>query len=222
MTRSPGSRTAASSYRYALLLALGTALFLVLGAGALGIIGDGRADRWYLVVVGVLDSGIWPEHPSMADPGIDRPAGTFACEFGDGTPGLGAPFACNDKLIGAHVFLDTALAVVGAVPGEHCVGTTCSARDADGHGTHTATTAAGSPVASTTLRGVERGPVSGIAPGAHVIGVAMGQAKRHAIHAAIRGRLINGLITDEETATALLQIELNGRSGASPARMMGA
>ncbi|WP_062211018.1 sugar-binding transcriptional regulator [Aureimonas sp. AU12] len=59
-------------------------------------------------------------------------------------------------------------------------------------------------------------------PGAHVIGVAMGQAKRHAIHAAIRGRLINGLITDEETATALLQIELNGRSGASPARMMGA
>ena len=57
MTRTPGSRTAASSYRYGLLLALGTALFLVLGAGALGIIGDGRADRWYLVVVGVLTLG---------------------------------------------------------------------------------------------------------------------------------------------------------------------
>ena len=57
MTRTPAPRTAASSYRYALLLAMGTALALVLGAGALGIIGDGRADRWYLVVVGVLAVG---------------------------------------------------------------------------------------------------------------------------------------------------------------------
>ncbi|WP_377644561.1 hypothetical protein [Oryzobacter terrae] len=57
MTSSTASRTAASSYRYALLLAMATALFLVLGAGALGVIGDGRADRWYLVVIGVLAIG---------------------------------------------------------------------------------------------------------------------------------------------------------------------
>lgn len=57
MTRTPAARTAASSYRLGLLLAMTTAVFLVLGAGALGIIGDGRADRWYLVVVAVLAVG---------------------------------------------------------------------------------------------------------------------------------------------------------------------
>ena len=122
------------------------------------------------VLVGILDSGIWPEHPSLADPGIDAPDGApFACEFGDGSAGLGAEFECNDKLAGAHVFLDTYIANVGAAPGEYCNASGCSARDADGHGTHTATTAAGSPVASAVVLGVDRGPVSGIAPGASVI-----------------------------------------------------
>lgn len=124
------------------------------------------------VIVGILDSGVWPEHPSFADPGIDAPSGTWACEFGNGTnPDLGDPFTCNDKLIGARAFVDTYLAVIGAEDGEFCSDddTVCSARDADGHGTHTATTAAGSPVANATLLNVPRGPVSGMAPGAHVI-----------------------------------------------------
>ncbi|WP_392544505.1 hypothetical protein [Oryzobacter telluris] len=50
-------RSAAASYRLGLLLALGTALFLALGSGALGIIGDGRADRAYLAVLAVLAVG---------------------------------------------------------------------------------------------------------------------------------------------------------------------
>ena len=78
------------------------------------------------VLVGVLDSGIWPEHPSLADPGIDPPdGGPFACEFGDGSADLGAQFECNDKLVGAHVFVDTYLAVTGAVPGGYCNGSVC-------------------------------------------------------------------------------------------------
>ncbi|MEM8959547.1 MAG: sugar-binding transcriptional regulator [Pseudomonadota bacterium] len=36
------------------------------------------------------------------------------------------------------------------------------------------------------------------------IGIAAGQTKRDSLRAALKGRLINGLITDEETATALL------------------
>ena len=43
-----------NAYRLAVAVALGTALLLVLGAGALGIIGDGgRADRVYVVVLAV-------------------------------------------------------------------------------------------------------------------------------------------------------------------------
>ncbi|MBA2426476.1 MAG: S8 family serine peptidase, partial [Actinobacteria bacterium] len=125
------------------------------------------------VIVGVLDSGVWPEHPSFKDPGIDKPRGSFACEFGDGSdPALGDSFACNDKLIGAYAFTDGYLEFIPALEGEFCNNETgeCSARDADGHGTHTSTTAAGSPVKSAKIFGVEHGPISGIAPGAHVIG----------------------------------------------------
>ncbi|NHB75944.1 sugar-binding transcriptional regulator [Rhodobacter calidifons] len=41
--------------------------------------------------------------------------------------------------------------------------------------------------------------------GQPVIGVAAGPNKVSAIHAALRGRIINGLVTDESTATAILQ-----------------
>ena len=124
------------------------------------------------VIVGVIDTGVWPEHLSYADPGIDHPGGTFGCEFGNGSdPLLGAPFTCNDKLIGAYAKTATYMANVNALPGENCNNVTniCSARDADGHGTHTSSTAAGSPVAAAPLFGVNRGPISGMAPGAHVI-----------------------------------------------------
>ena len=43
------------------------------------------------------------------------------------------------------------------------------ARDSDGHGTHTTTTAAGDVVDHAPIFGVDRGPISGVAPGAWVI-----------------------------------------------------
>jgi subtilisin family serine protease len=124
------------------------------------------------VIVGVLDTGIWPEHPSFSDPGIDHPGGTFACQFGDGSdPELGDPFTCNDKLVGAYAFTDTYLSVIGAEEGEFCNNDTgeCSARDANGHGTHTTSTAAGAPVDHVEIFDIPKPPISGIAPGAHVI-----------------------------------------------------
>lgn len=45
------------SYRSGLALTAGTAVFLVLGSGSLGIIGDGGSDRAYLVVLAVLVAG---------------------------------------------------------------------------------------------------------------------------------------------------------------------
>lgn len=122
------------------------------------------------IIVGVIDTGIWPEHPMLADNGIQKPAGgPWACEFGDGS--VGPAFSCNDKLIGAYAFLDTYQAVVSEPAGAdaYCSATLCSARDAEGHGTHTATTAAGSFVDSAEIFGVDRGAISGVAPGASVI-----------------------------------------------------
>ena len=124
------------------------------------------------VTVGVLDTGIWPEHPSFRDTGLPADPIAHQCQFGNGVdPTLGPAFTCNNKLVGAYAFTATYLAVFGALPGEYCNTVTrqCSARDANGHGTHTASTAAGDPVASAPIFGIERGPISGIAPGAHVI-----------------------------------------------------
>jgi subtilisin family serine protease len=127
----------------------------------------GRDKAGQGVIIGVIDTGIWPEHPMLADNGIPHPAGgPWACDFGTGGD---TAFSCNDKLVGAYAFLDTyrALNAIGAE--DFCSASACSARDSEGHGTHTATTAAGSYVTTAPIFGVDRGPVSGIAPGASVI-----------------------------------------------------
>ena len=126
------------------------------------------------VVVGVIDTGIWPEHPSFENHGLPvPPGGPYGCEFGDGSDvaHLGAPFTCQRKLVGAYAKTDTYMAVIGAGADEFCNDTTgiCSARDPEGHGTHTASTAAGDRVDSAMLYGADRGPISGMAPGARVI-----------------------------------------------------
>ena len=110
-----------------------------------------------------LDTGIWPEHPMLQDLGIPRPrpvSKKFGCEFGKGSdPDLGPSFKCNDKLVGAYAFLDTALSLGVVEQGEYCDvdAATCSARDSDGHGTHTSTTAAGDGVATRRAAGARSG-----------------------------------------------------------------
>lgn len=124
------------------------------------------------VVVGVIDTGIWPEHPSFADDGSygPSPIGPLDdsrpnCEFGntDHNPN-DVPFTCNDKLLGARQMLDTYRFFIGAEDNEYD-----SARDDDGHGTHTASTAAGNAGVEASMFGIPRGTVSGIAPRARVI-----------------------------------------------------
>jgi subtilisin family serine protease len=134
-----------------------------IGAPALWSRVGGQDEAGEGVVVGIIDTGIWPEHPSVADDGSypEPPAswtGT-ACQFGSVTPG-DAPFTCNNKLIGASRHMTTFDTFGPApLPGEFF-----SARDNNGHGSHTATTAAGNAdvLASTGSR------VTGIAPRAHV------------------------------------------------------
>jgi subtilisin family serine protease len=129
----------------------------------------GSASSGKGVIVGILDTGAWPEHPSFAGPGgLPAPPPTTdgtprTCDFGDNplTP-AGDTYACNNKLIGGQPFLETYNAVFG---GEVYPD---SARDSNGHGTHTATTSAGGPVADANPLGISRGPIHGIAPAAHV------------------------------------------------------
>jgi subtilisin family serine protease len=129
------------------------------------------------VVVGVIDTGVWPENPMFAadpaEPAPPKPLSAYHCDFGDGTDTahLGPTFTCNNKLIGAYNFTQTYMAVNGSNGQEFCNNSNgqCSARDSEGHGTHTTSTAAGDCVSSAVLYGVDRGPVCGIAPGAHII-----------------------------------------------------
>ncbi len=123
------------------------------------------------VIVGVLDTGIWPEHPSFADPDPsgkaydappDPPTGTRACDFGSEVEG-DEDFECNNKLIGAERVMDTYDAVAGRGDEEFD-----SARDDDGHGTHTSSTSAGDSGVEASIFGVERGIISGVAPRAWV------------------------------------------------------
>ena len=132
------------------------------------------------VVVGVIDTGIWPEHPSFADNGLPAPPVTLkdipaegdlpafpACDFGNTAHNPNdAPFTCNNKLIGARQVMPTYRELIGAAADEFN-----SARDDNGHGTHTASTAAGNAGVAAEIFGepVGDGTISGIAPDAHVI-----------------------------------------------------
>lgn len=126
----------------------------------------GTADAGKGTTIGVIDTGAWPEHPSFADQGnLDpRPGPAPECSYGpDPTSGSGDPFECNNKLVGGADFLDTYHAVEGDEQFPF------TARDDNGHGTHTMSTAAGNLLASAPVLGADHGPINGIAPGAWVI-----------------------------------------------------
>lgn len=117
---------------------------------------DGDAGRGTLV--GIVDSGIWPESASFAGDG--EPPSRFR---GDCQPGERFPVTtCNDKLVAAKYFNES-FPPSALAPGEFL-----SPRDGSGHGSHTASTAAGNFGVRARVEGINFGRISGMAPGAMI------------------------------------------------------
>ena len=111
------------------------------------------------VIIGIIDSGIWPESESFKDEGMSpvpqRWKGT--CENGTAF----SPSACNRKLIGARSFSKG----LDHISKKNDFNST---RDFFGHGTHTASIAAGNHVHDVSYFGYARGTAKGVAPGARL------------------------------------------------------
>jgi subtilisin family serine protease len=112
------------------------------------------------IVVGLLDTGIWPENPSFAgNTGIPVPADWHGtCVRGE----LWSSNTCNDKIIGARYY--TAGFGMKNISAADYV----SARDGAGHGSHTSSTAAGNYGVAISIDGNAIGTASGMAPGAKI------------------------------------------------------
>ncbi|KAF2300872.1 hypothetical protein P3X46_001691 [Hevea brasiliensis] len=112
------------------------------------------------VIIGVIDTGIWPESPSFSDHGIGEIPSRWKgiCMEGHDFK----KFHCNKKLIGARYY-DAILRTYKnnktyvAKPGG-------SPRDYIGHGTHTTSIAGGARVANVSYYGLAEGTARGGSP----------------------------------------------------------
>ena len=113
-------------------------------------------------IVAILDTGVWPESQSFSDTGYGPIPNRWRgqCVPGDNFTTQN----CNKKLIGARYFYQGYEAVVGPINSSEYK----SARDGEGHGTHTSSTAAGSPVPGASLFGLAPGVATGMAPKARI------------------------------------------------------
>ncbi|RZC68059.1 hypothetical protein C5167_031315 [Papaver somniferum] len=117
------------------------------------------------IIIGVLDTGIWPESQSFNDSSITNPVperwkGT--CEYAPDFPTT----SCNNKIIGARFYYKGVEAQTGRKISE--TRDSKSPRDMDGHGTHTASTAAGSVVKNAGLFEYSVGEAKGMATKARI------------------------------------------------------
>ncbi|KAI3960993.1 hypothetical protein MKW92_048133 [Papaver armeniacum] len=117
------------------------------------------------VIVGVIDTGVWPESESFNDNGLGPVPERFKgeCVSGD-------QFTvenCNRKIIGSRFYSKGYEAENGPLESFNATFFR-SVRDSDGHGTHTASTVAGSVVNNVSLFGMASGTARGGMPSARL------------------------------------------------------
>ncbi|XP_058745582.1 subtilisin-like protease SBT4.3 [Vicia villosa] len=98
------------------------------------------------LIIGVIDSGIWPESESFNDKGL----GPIPKKWKGVCKG-GANFTCNKKIIGARFY-----------------GNAKDARDEAGHGTHTSSTAGGREVQGVSFYDLAKGTARGGVPSSRI------------------------------------------------------
>ncbi|KAF7830562.1 subtilisin-like protease SBT1.7 [Senna tora] len=110
------------------------------------------------VIIGLLDTGVWPERKSFDDSGLEPIPKRWkgACESGKNFNSSN----CNRKLVGARSFYQGYEATYGPIDESTA---SKSPRDDEGHGTHTSSTAGGSVVPKASLGGYAFGTARGMA-----------------------------------------------------------
>ncbi|KAL6502177.1 hypothetical protein OROHE_024770 [Orobanche hederae] len=137
-----------------------TPQFLGLTQGAWARDG-GFQDAGEGVVIGFIDTGIDPKHPSFSDVAPEKPYSipqhfSGICEVTRDFPSG----SCNRKLVGARHFAASAITRGMFNTSQEYA----SPFDADGHGTHTASVAAGNHGIEVLVAGNNFGNASGMAP----------------------------------------------------------
>ncbi|XP_038723791.1 subtilisin-like protease SBT5.6 [Tripterygium wilfordii] len=117
------------------------------------------------IIVGIIDTGIWPESESFRDEGMDRinpDLWNGICKDGIGFDSS----HCNKKIIGARYYSKDFEARFGTIRSSE---NTKSPLDVDGHGTHIASIVAGQNIrGAEALGGFAHGTASGGAPMAYL------------------------------------------------------
>jgi len=123
------------------------------------------------VIIGVVDTGIWPEHPSFSDrtgSNSNDVDGKLSYQQIPGWHGKCTPGEdfqadeCGQKLIGAQYF-NAGFGVDGIADRDFL-----SPRDYNGHGSHTSSTAGGNSDVAATGAASLFGSISGMAPRARI------------------------------------------------------
>ncbi|XWS65922.1 hypothetical protein CRYUN_Cryun05aG0155400 [Craigia yunnanensis] len=106
------------------------------------------------IIIGMLDTRIWPESESFSDKEFGPPPKKWM-----GTCQKSSNFTCNNKIIGARYY---------RAGGNYRSEDFQSARDSEGHGSHTASVDAGGTVNKASLFGFRSGTARGGVPSARI------------------------------------------------------